>query len=728
MKRFLHGPLLAIALAAACSPAPQPLPATPATARSAPRDASRGAKAEAGPRPPVARKDHTEQTLFGHTLTDDYGWLRNKGAPEVEAYLHAENEYAAAMTAKSAPLRKALYDEMRARVNEDDETPPVKDGAWLYYRRYARGKQYPIHCRKRAGDANAKEVIVLDVNELGRDQRFVHVAQREVSNDGERLAYLVDNLGFRQYVLRTRDLRTGKDDALAIPRVDEVAWSEDGRTLLYVTEDPQTKRPNKLFRHVLGEDAAKDALVYEEKDEMFDLGVARTHSRAFFVVTSHSHTTTEVRVIPASKPDAAPRVIAPRAHGHEYYVEHRGDLFYVRTNSGSRNFRLVSAPVLDPRREAWKEVVPARDDVLLEDVLAFQDRLVLFERQDALQHVALYDFQTGKSARVPQPEPLYELEPDENREFATAKIRIRYETPRSALAFVEIDAKTGARAVLKQTDVPGYDPRGYETKRVIVAARDGAKVPVSLVYKAGTSPDGTHPLLLHGYGAYGASGDLGFSQTRVSLLDRGFVFAEAHVRGGSDLGKRWHDQGRMAAKMNTFTDFIDVAEGLKVAGWAKKDALVISGTSAGGLLMGAVTNLRPDLFTIVLAYVPFVDVMNTMLDETLPLTVGEFEEWGNPKKAEDFEAMLKYSPYDNVAAKAYPTMLVRTSYHDSQVMYFEPAKWVARLRATGKGDRPLLLKVNMQPAGHGGQSGRYDRLDDAAFDYAFVLSQLGIAR
>ncbi len=725
------GTLLALAVACAPAPLPRPPPA-PAAAASAASDASpRGvAGAEVAPRPPLARKDHHERVLFGKMLQDDYGWLRNKGTPEVEAYLNAENDYADAMTAGAASLQKALYDEMLARVKEDDATPPVKDGAWLYYRRYEQGKQYAVHCRKRASEASARarEEIVLDVNVLGANEKFVDVEEMQVSDDGNLLAYAIDTAGFRQFVLKTRDLRTGKDGVEAIPRVDFLAWSKDAKTLLYVTEDAQTKRPNKLFLHTLGGDAAKDVLVYEEKDERFDLELERTRSRAFFVLTSQSRTTTEVRVIDTAKPAGAPRVVAPREQGHEYYVDHRGDSFYVRTNSGNRNFRVVSAPVASPGRAHWKEVIAAREDVLLDDVLAFQDHLAIFEQQDALPQLTLFDFKTGKATRVDQPEPIYDVAHDQNPELATSKIRVRYSSLKTPPSFVELDARTKARVVLKQLDVPTYDPSAYDTKRLQTTARDGTKVPVSLVFKKGTTPDGTHPLFLEGYGSYGYSLPLSFAQERVSLLDRGFVFALAHIRGGTDLGKKWHDQGRMAAKMNTFTDFIDVAESLKKDGWAKKDALVVEGRSAGGLLMGAVTNLRPELFRMVLAYVPFVDVMNTMLDETLPLTVSELEEWGDPKKKDDFETMLAYSPYDNVAAKAYPTMLVRTSYNDSQVMYWEPAKWVARLRAAKTNDAPLLFKTDMQPAGHGGHSGRYDRLKDAAFDYAFVLSQLNAAR
>jgi len=727
--------VLAALIVGGCSPAgTQETTGAQAPARTETAAAvAHGAPSKDAPaRPPMAKKQPTERTLFGRKLVDDYYWLREKGTPEVERYLEAENAYTAAEMEPTRALQKTLYDEMLARLKEDDSVPPVRDGAWLYYHRYEKGKQYPIHCRKAATAKAAKdapEEIILDLNELGKGEHFIHVAGMQVSDDATKLAFLVDTAGFRQYTLKVRDLGTGKLGSEAIPRVDAAAWSKDGKTLLYVTEDPQTKRADKLFRHTLGGDPAKDVLVYEEKDPMFDLGLERTRSKEYFVATSASHTTSEVRVIDAKAPAAAPRVVAPREHGHEYYVDHRGGLFYIRTNSGGKNFRIVTANVADPRRETWKELVPHRADVMIDDVLLFRDHMVMFEREGALPQIAIADLATGKSRRIEQPEPLFAVGHDWNLEFATTKLRFKYESPKTPSSFIEVDTKTMARTVLKQTEVlGGFDANAYETKRVLAPARDGTMVPVSLVYKKGTSPDGTHPLVLYAYGSYGFSAPLEFSSERISLLDRGFVYAHAHIRGGGDLGKKWHDQGRMASKMNTFTDFIDAAEFLKKEGWAKKDALVVRGTSAGGLLMGAVANMRPDLFTIVLANVPFVDVISTMLDESLPLTVGEFEEWGNPKKKDDFDTMIQYSPYDNVAAKAYPTMLVRTSYNDSQVMYWEPAKWVAKLRATKTDTNPLLFKVNMQAAGHGGQSGRYDRIADTAFDYAFVLSQLHMAK
>ncbi len=655
--------------------------------------------------------------------SDDYFWLRDKGSPEVLAYLAAENAYADEMARPFEPLAAKLYDEMLARIDEDDSTVPMKRGEWLYYRRFEKGKQYPIRCRKRA--AGGPEVVLIDDNELGKNEKFIDVDGPFVSDDGNQMAYLVDTQGFRQYVLKTEDLRTRKAGPEAIARVDSVAWAKDSKTLFYVTEDAQTKRGDHAFRHVLGDDPAKDALVYHEADEMFDLEVERTLDHAYVLFASESRTTTEVRFIDASKPTSPPRVVAPREPDHEYFVAHRGSSFYIRTNSGGRNFRVVTAPDSDPRRASWKELVPHRDDVMLEDMTVFASHLVLFERRDALSRIELRDFKTNATRLLDQPEPVYEVSEGPNAEFDAKALRIKYQSFISPPATIDVDMTTGARAVLKEDRVlGGYDKTKYESKRITTVARDGTPIPVSLVYAKGTQPDATHPVWLDGYGSYGIPYRIRFSSDRVSLLDRGFVYAVAHVRGGGDMGKKWHDSGRMKTKMNTFTDFIDVAEGLKKSGWARPDAIVASGGSAGGLLMGAIANMRPDLFRVVLAYVPFVDVVNTMLDETLPLTVQEFEEWGNPKKPDELAYILQYSPYDNVKPQRYPTMLVRSSYNDSQVMYWEPAKWVAKLRANKTDDHELLFKIQMQPAGHGGQSGRYDKLRDEAFDYAFVVSQV----
>ncbi len=691
---------------AACTAAPQPKPAL----------------AESQPQPPVARKVPKDVTVHGDKRIDDYFWLRDKGTPEVESYLRAETAYADAVMQPTAALQQKLYEEMLSRIQETDTQVPFRRDGFYYYSRTEKGKQYPIVCRK-AGSLQAPEQVILDVNALAAGKKFLGLGGWLPSDDGSLLAYSTDETGFRQYDLHVKDLRTGAAGPEKIARVDGFAWARDGKTLFYVTEEPQTKRANQFWRHALG--AAKDDLVYEEKDEMFDLGVERSRSRDFIFVTSASHTASEVRFFGASDPYANLVVIQPREKDHEYYVDHRGGLLYIRTNSGGRNFRLVTAPVWAPRKENWKEIVPHRDDVMLTDIDLFRDFLVRWEREGGLPQVAVTSFATGETRRVQFPEADYQVSPEHNAEFDQAALRIKYESLVTPPSVLDVDMSTRERKVLKQEPVPNYDPNLYQLERIWAVASDAVKIPIALVHKKGAARDGKSPLYLYAYGAYGIAYPDTFKSDRFSLVDRGVTLAIAHIRGGGELGKPWHDAGRMMKKKNTFTDFIAAAETLVKQGYTSSDRLAIGGGSAGGLLMGAVLNMRPDLFKVAMVWVPFVDVINTMLDETLPLTVGEFEEWGNPKNPEAYAYMRSYSPYDNIEAKAYPAMLVRSSYNDSQVMYWEPAKWVARLRATKSDRNALLFKVNMDPAGHGGASGRYDRLHDVAYDYAFLLGQLG---
>jgi len=698
--------LLLVAALCACASGPEPRPAD---------------RTEAQPKPPVARKEPHVTQVNGDTLRDDYFWLRNKGTPEVEAYLRAEAAYADAMMKLTEPLQKALYDEMLSRIQEDDSTPPVRIGSHWYYSRTEKGKQYATLCRKAALDA--PEQVILDINALATGKKFLGLGGWEVSDDGMRLAYTTDETGFRQYDLHVRDLRTGADGPEKIARVDSVAWSRDGSVLFYVVEDEQEKRPYQLWRHAVGS-RAKDELVYEEKDHAFTLEVDRSRSKDFIFLTSQSHTTSEVRFFGASDPNAALVLIQPREPDHEYYADARGGTLYIRTNSGGRNFRLVTAPVWAPRKDNWKEIVPHRDDVMLQDVEVFRDFVALHEREGGLPQIAFLDPSTGARRRVQFPEADYEVTPDKNPEYDQKELRVVYQSPVTPQSWIDVDATSFAQKVVKRQPVPNYDPSRYEVERIWAPARDGTKVPVAVLHKKGVPRDGKAPLLLYGYGSYGIDIPDRFNSNLFSLVDRGVSYAVAHIRGGGELGKKWHDQGRMMNKMNTFTDFIASAEYLVGQRYTSKERLAIMGGSAGGLLMGAVTNLRPDLFHAVVTYVPFVDVINTMLDESLPLTVGEFEEWGNPKKPDEYRYMKQYSPYDNVAAKAYPTMLVRSSYNDSQVMYWEPAKYVAKLRATKTDSNPLIFKINMDPAGHGGASGRYDRLKDVAYDYAFILREL----
>jgi oligopeptidase B len=697
-----HRPVLLALALAACASAPQPRAADPASV----------------PQPPVARKEARVTQVNGDALRDDYFWLRNKGTPEVESYLRAEAAYADAMMKPTEALQKTLYGEMLSRIQEDDSTAPVRVGSHWYYQRTEKGKQYPILCRKPL--PGAAEQVVLDLNALAAGKKFLGLGGWKVSDDGNRLAYTRDETGFRQYDLHVRDLRSGKDGPEKIPRVDSVAWSRDGKVLFYVLEDEQEKRPYQLFRHAVGS-SGKDELVYEEKDHAFTIEVERSRSKDFIFLTSASHTTSEVRFFGASDPNATLVLLQPRETGHEYYADARGGTLFIRTNSGGRNFRLVTAPVWAPRKENWAELVPHREDVMLQDVEVFRDFVALYEREGGLPQIAFLDPATGARRRVQFPEADYDVSPDVNPEYDQRELRILYQSPVTPQSWIEVEASSLGQKVLKRQPVPNYDPSRYQVERIWAAAADGTKVPVALLHKKDAARDGKSPLLLYGYGSYGVDIPDRFNSNLFSLADRGITFAVAHVRGGGELGKKWHDQGRMMNKMNTFTDFISSAEHLIARGYTSQDRLAIIGGSAGGLLMGAVTNLRPDLFHAVVTYVPFVDVINTMLDESLPLTVGEFEEWGNPKKPDEYRYIKQYSPYDNVAARAYPTMLVRSSYNDSQVMYWEPAKYVAKLRALKTDSNPLLFKINMDPAGHGGASGRYDRLKDVAYDYAFVL-------
>jgi len=692
---------------AACTAAPQPKPT------------------RAEPQPPVARKIPKDVSVNGDRRIDDYFWLRDKGTPEVESYLRAETAYADAMMQPTAALQQNLYAEMLSRIQETDTQVPFLRDGFYYYSRTEKGKQYPIVCRK-AGSLGAPEQIILDMNALAAGKKFFGLGGWIASDDGSLLAYSTDETGFRQYDLHVKDLRTGAPGPEKIARAHTFAWAGDGNTLFYVTEDLQTKRANQLWRHTLG--ASKDDLVYEEKDEMFDLRVERSRSRDFIFVTSASHTASEVRFFAASDPYARLVVIQPREKGHEYYADHRGSLLYIRTNSGGRNFRLVTAPVRAPRKQNWKEIVPHRAEVMLTNLDVFRDFLVRWEREDGLPQVAVTSFNTGETRRLRFPEQDYQVSPERNSEFDQAALRIKYESLVTPPSVFDVDMSTQERKLLKQEPVPNYDQNRYEIERIWATARDGVKIPIALVHKKGVAKDGKNSLYVYAYGSYGIAYPDTFKSDVFSLVDRGVTLAIAHIRGGGELGKAWHDAGRMMNKKNTFTDFIAATETLIKEGYTSADRLAIGGGSAGGLLMGAVLNMRPDLFKVAMVWVPFVDVINTMLDETLPLTVGEFEEWGNPKKPDEYAYIRSYSPYDNVVAREYPTMLVRSSYNDSQVMYWEPAKWVARLRAVKTDRNPLLFKVNMDPAGHGGASGRYDKLHDVAYDYAFLLSYLGAAK
>ncbi len=673
--------------------------------------------------PPAAKKVPKSMTTNGDTRVDNYFWLREKSNPEVISYLEAENAYTAAYMKPTEAFQEKLYQEMLGRIKQTDTNVPYRLGDYFYYTRTEQGKQYPIFCRKR-GSLDAKEEITLDVNELAKGQKFMSVGAYRVSDDGNLLAYSTDNTGYRQYTLHVKDLRTGELLSENIERVDSVDWARDNKTIFYVTEDPVTKRSDKFFRHAVG---SKDSeLVYEEKDELYDIGSYRTRDRALVCVQSESKTTTEVRCLAADRPADGPRVILPRENDHKYYVDHRGDLLYIRTNKGGKNYRLVTAPAGDPSVRNWKEIVAHRPEVKLDDFDLFSDHMVLSERDKGLQKLRVVGFSDNRADEIAFPDPAYTVALAENPEFDTHTVRYRYQSLTTPNSVYDYDVKTRKSTLLKRNEVlGGYDPANYTSERVFATAKDGTKIPISIVYRKGLKRDGKSPMLLYGYGSYGISIDPTFSSSRVSLLDRGVVYAIAHIRGGGELGEDWREAGRMMQKKNTFTDFIDCAEYLIKEKYTSSDRLAIQGGSAGGLLMGAVVNMRPDLFRVVEAQVPFVDVVNTMLDASLPLTTGEYLEWGNPNEKAAYDYIKSYSPYDNVAAKAYPAMLVRVSLNDSQVPYWEGTKLVAKLRELKTDKNPLLLKVNMG-AGHGGASGRYDALRDVAFDYAFILSQFGI--
>jgi oligopeptidase B len=699
--------------------------------------------------PPIARRERLETRLHGQTLIDDYAWMREKTSPEVAAYLEAENAYTDAVMKPTRPLQKTLYDEMVSHIKETDASVPFREGDYFYYSRTEQDRQYPIYCRKFSPQPkqpdpispdvppdNAEEVVILDINELAKDQPFMALGGFNVSDDGNLLAFSTDNTGFRQYTLRVKDLRTGEVRSQHAERVGSIVWASDNRTLFYTVEDEEQKRQCQLYRHTTGTTHAEDTLVYEETDERFNIGAGRSRDGKYILMESSSHTTSEQRFLPANDPAAEWVVIEPRQDNHEYYADHRNGLFYIRTNDGGRNFRVVTAPVESPAQAGWAELLQHSDEVMIEEVDLFSTFYVAVERTEGLPRLRVFTFvgdgaDANRGSDILFPEPVYSAHPHINHVFETKKYRFSYQSLTTPSSVCEYDVATGKSGVLKQLEVPGdFDRRQYRSERVFAIAEDGVSIPVSLVYRIDTrqaddSGQSLNPLYIYGYGSYGYSLPIGFNSNRLSLLDRGVVIAYAHIRGGGDMGKAWHDAGRLMAKRNTFTDFIAVTEHLVANGYGDPGRISAEGGSAGGLLMGAVVNLRPDLFRAIVSHVPFVDVMNTMLDATLPLTVPEYEEWGNPNEAEAFDYMLSYSPYDNLRRAEYPAILVMTSLNDSQVMYWEPAKYIARLRTLNTGNHPVLLQTNMS-AGHGGASGRYDYLKEIAFSYAFLLRELDV--
>jgi oligopeptidase B len=681
-------------------------------------------QAQSPVKPPVAAKNPHTTTVHGIDLVDNYYWLNDKTNPEVIAYLNAENEFTQAMMAHTADLQETIFEEMKGRIKETDLSVPYKDGPYYYYSRTEEGKNYPIFCRKK-GSLDAPEEVLLDGNELAEGHDYFRPANIEVSPDHNMLAFAIDTTGGEKYTLQFRDLTTGE---FLPDRVEgtyySVAWSLDNKTIFYTRPD-EAMRPWQAWRHTVGSPATDDALVYQEDDDAFFLGVETTRSDAYIFISLGSAVTNEVRYLDANDADGEFQILEPREQDVEYSVDHRGDEFFILTNAGgAENFKLMAAPVASPGKANWRPVVGHDDGRLLSGVNAFKDHLVLTGREFGLPQIWVRPFETREFKAIKFPEVTYSAYLSANPDFETDKVRFSYSSFVTPQSVYDYDIATGERELLKQDEVlGGYDPAKYEVRYEFATARDGTQVPVSILTQKGAELNGEHPALLYSYGSYGSSSSAGFNSRVFSLVDRGFVYAIAHIRGGSEMGRHWYLDGKYLNKKNTFFDFIDCAEYLIRKGYTNRDQLGIMGGSAGGLLMGAVVNERPDLFAAVVAAVPFVDVMNTMLDETIPLTVIEWEEWGNPYDKTYFDYMMSYSPYDNVKAADYPAMLVTAGLNDPRVGYWEPAKWVARIRTVKTDDSPLMRKTNMR-AGHSGASGRYDRLREQAFEYAFLVDQL----
>lgn len=675
-----------------------------------------------GSQPPVAKINPAPATTLGDARVDNYFWLRDRKDPDTIAYLEAENAYTAAAMNRTEALQAKLYAEILGRIQQTDQSVPTKREEYFYYTRTEEGKQYAIYCRKR-GEDGAEEVL-LDGNQMAEGRKYFRAGNFAPSPDHKLLAYSVDFDGDEAYTIHVKNLATGELLADAIPNTYyTLEWTNDNTTFFYTVLD-DAKRPFKVFRHRLG--VAQDTLIYHEMDERFTVEVGKTRSRAYILIDIGSSLTSEFRYLDANQPEGDFKILLPRVQGVEYDAAHHDDSWFIRTNDGARTFRLVEAPVKDPSRANWKESIAARHDATIEGVTAFLNHLVTQERERGLTKIRIRNFATGDVHSIEFHEPVYTAGLGANAEYETNLLRFTYSSLVTPSSVFDYNMDTRQRVLKKQQPVlGGYDPSQYSSERIYATAADGVKVPISLVYKKGFQRNGAAPMLLYGYGSYGISMDPGFSSDRLSLLDRGMVYAIAHIRGGADLGKPWHEDGRILKKKNTFTDFIACAEHLIVRKYTSADRLAIMGGSAGGLLMGAVTNMRPDLFAAVVAKVPFVDALNTMLDASLPLTVGEYEEWGDPNEKPYYDYIKSYAPYENVAAKEYPAMLVTAGLNDPRVSYWEPAKFVAKLRAMKKDRRVLLLKTNMG-SGHFGSSGRYEYIKETAFDYAFLLSALGL--
>ncbi|MBA4853662.1 S9 family peptidase [Emticicia sp. BO119] len=674
---------------------------------------------------PIAKIQTKELSIHGHTRIDNYYWLNERENPEVLAYLNAENDYLAQVMAPVKPFEEKLFQEMKSRIKEQDESVPVKDGNYYYYVRFIEGGEYPVYCRKNKSP-DAPEEILLDGNKLGKNKSYFNIGGYEITDNEEILAYGIDTVSRRNYTVRFKNLQTGKlyKDQIKNTEGGNYAWASDNKTFFYIRRDQQTLLGYQVWRHILDTDVKSDVLVYEEKDNQFYMGLYRMKSKKYIAIgCDHNGVSTEYRLLDAAKPMGEFKVFSERVRGHEYNIEHFGDKFYIKTNQDEAiNFKLMEVKekqVADKTR--WKDVIPHRKEVLLESIEVFENHLVLQERNEGLIHLRVINQHTKEEHYVDFGEPTYDAYIGANHEFNTNILRFIYTSLTTPASTFDYNLDTRFKDLKKEQAVIGeFNKNNYVSERVFVIARDGARVPLSIVYKKGTQLNGKAPLLQYSYGSYGYSTDATFSSVRLSLLDRGFIYAIAHIRGGQEMGREWYDNGKMFKKINTFNDFIDCSEFLIANQYCSPAKLFAMGGSAGGLLMGAIANMRPDLYKGIVASVPFVDVVTTMLDESIPLTTGEFEEWGNPKNRDSYEYMLSYSPYDNVNKKDYPNLLVTTGLHDSQVQYFEPAKWVARLRTLKTDSNLLLIYIDME-AGHGGASGRFASLKLIAKEYAFIL-------
>ncbi|MCX6577849.1 MAG: S9 family peptidase [Candidatus Aminicenantes bacterium] len=685
-------------------------------------------KAEPGPKPPVAEKIKKELTANGQTRIDEYFWLRERENPKVLDYLKAENDYEKAVMKHTEPFQDALYKEIIGRIKQTDLSVPYKDNGYFYYTRFEEAKDYPLYCRKK-GKLDAAEEVLLNGPLMAEGKSFFSIGGLSVSPDNKLCAYGVDTVSRRKYTLYFKILATGQvlPDEIATT-TGSAAWASDNKTVFYTVKDDTTLRSYKIMQHVLGTPASADAEIYMEKDETYDVGVYLSRSKKYLIIDSGSTLSDESRFLEANNPNGKFKVIQPRQKDLKYSVEHFKDKFFIMTNDQAKNFRLMATPVTKTTKDNWTEVIPHRADVLLEDFAIFNNFLVLHERKMGLPQLRILTWADKSEHYLDFGEATYAAGLSTNPEFDTDVVRYRYASLTTPNSTFDYNMKSKQKTLLKQEEVlGGFDPKNYHAERLYAVAKDGVQVPISLVYRVGFEKNGQGPCLLYGYGSYGASSDPGFSSARLSLLDRGFVYAIAHIRGGQEMGRWWYEDGKLLKKKNTFTDFIACSEYLIAQKFTRPEKLFAMGGSAGGLLMGAVVNIRPDLFKGVVASVPWVDVVTTMLDSSVPLTTSEYDEWGNPNTKEYYDYMLSYSPYDNVEKKAYPAMLVTTGLQDSQVQYWEPAKWVAKLRAM-KTDKNILLLVANMEAGHGGASGRFRRLKETALQFSFMLDLAGITK